>query len=156
VKETIIDDDQNDSLINELAELLNGTSDVKQDELENDQRNSAHQAILNEFPDMVVPQNVSRKSPQSFREITEKQIQLQNKEINNENEEEQGPPVNFEHLQQVNDKRPQTSYGGLSERKKSMQNNLRQMSSKVDNKKTDSDNPFGMKNRLSEMKHFFN
>jgi len=170
VKETIIEDDQNDSLINELADFLNGTSDAKQEETEHEQRQSLNQAILNEFHEIVVvPQtqlvnaNASRKSPQSFREITEKQILSQNNEINNqnekkdnENEEEQGPPVNFEYLQQVNDKRPQTSYGGLSARQKSLHNSLRQKSSKIDNKKGNNDNPFGMKNRLSEMKHFFN
>jgi hypothetical protein len=61
-------------------------------------------------------------------------------------------------MQQVNEKRPQTSYGGITARQKSLQNSLRQMSSKVenkDNKQGEMQNPFWIKNKLSQMKHFF-
>lgn len=40
------------------------------------------------------------------------------------------PRINFAQLQQVNSRRPQTSYGGISARQKSLQQSLRQMSSK--------------------------
>ncbi len=40
------------------------------------------------------------------------------------------PRINFAQLQEVNSKRPQTSYGGISARQKSLQNSLRQRSSK--------------------------
>lgn len=62
-------------------------------------------------------------------------------------------------MQLVNEKRPQTSYGGISARQKSLQNSLRQKSSKIESiegKKSDLSNPFGIKNKLSQMKHFFN
>ena len=41
------------------------------------------------------------------------------------------PNINFEHLACLNSERPQTSYGGISERKKSLQKNKRQQSSKL-------------------------
>jgi hypothetical protein len=61
-------------------------------------------------------------------------------------------------MQLVNEKRPQTSYGGITARQKSLQNSLRQKSSKVenkDNKQGELENPFGIKNKLSQIKHFF-
>jgi len=38
-------------------------------------------------------------------------------------------------LKKVNSQRPQTSYGGLSERQKNLQLSLRQISSKLENKR---------------------
>ena len=37
-------------------------------------------------------------------------------------------------MKHFNEKRPQTSHGGFEARQKSLQNSLRQMSSKIDNK----------------------
>jgi hypothetical protein len=117
----------------------------------------------------------TRNQPQrNFLEINEKQIissstnNLQNNNINNINnydDVEEGPPINYEHFQQVNSKRPQTSYGGISARQKSLQNSLRQMSSKIEDKceneitefnKGNFNNPFVMKNKLNQLKFNFN
>lgn len=45
-------------------------------------------------------------------------------------EEEVDPRINFEKINELNKQRPLTSYGGLMARKKSLQNSLRQQSSK--------------------------
>ena len=64
------------------------------------------------------------------------------------------PNLNFEKLAVINSARPQTSYGGISERKRSLQKNLRQQSSKM----FDRNIQFGMPmtqnqlvNKLSEL-----
>ncbi len=49
--------------------------------------------------------------------------------------------INFGRLQKVNSKRPQTSYGGLLARQKSLQKSLRQQSS----------NSYGRMNRNEEL-----
>jgi len=50
-------------------------------------------------------------------------------------------------LKKVNSQRPQTSYGGLSERQKSLQLSLRQIGSKLENNKKNNDEEY------SKLKH---
>jgi hypothetical protein len=48
--------------------------------------------------------------------------------VNNTDTETPDPRINFHHLQMVNMKRPQTSYGGISARQKNLQNSLKRKS----------------------------
>ena len=52
------------------------------------------------------------------------------------------PNINFEKLASLNSARPQTSYGGISERKRSLQKNMRQQSSKLCDRISSNDNNF--------------
>lgn len=130
-------------------------------------------AIINTDRQIQLDLKNTRNQPQrNFLEINEKQIissstnNLQNiNNIKNYEDVEDGPPINYEHFQQVNSKRPQTSYGGISARQKSLQNSLRQKSSKIEDKKEKENNifnkgsfinPFGIKNKLNQLKYFFN
>ena len=70
------------------------------------------------------------------KNINQQQIILEdskdnlNNSINNEEENkseddiEPDPRINFEHINQLNQKRPQTSYGGLNTRRKNLQTAL--------------------------------
>jgi len=94
-------DDQNDSLINDLADFLNGTSEKKQhindntnvDQVENDNNNSLNRAVvINDIEESNSDKHNefrSQKSPQNFREITEKQILQSTEMINNKYEAEE-------------------------------------------------------------------
>lgn len=127
--------------------------------------------INNESEDEIVPQQpkiTRNKAKMNFLEINEKQIiSSSTNNINNNiihhDDMEEGPPINYEHYQQVNCKRPQTSYGGISARQKSLQNSLRQMSSKNDDAQEKNKieynknlgNPFDLRNKLTKMKNLF-
>lgn len=77
-------DDQNDSLINELADFLNGTPnkyDYKESNVDHvNNENDLNKAIINDNSVEYINQN-SKKTQQNFREITEKQILQSNNEI---------------------------------------------------------------------------
>jgi hypothetical protein len=94
-------DDQNDSLINELADFLNGTSEKKQhindntnvDQVENDNNNSLNRAVvINDNEESISEKQKeykSQKIPNKFREITEKQILQSTQDINNKSQAEE-------------------------------------------------------------------
>ena len=84
-------DDQNDSLINELADFLNGTPNKYDEEnketnadLANNE-NDLNKAIINDPIEEPKKKNFL-KSQQNFREISEQQILQSNNEINNDQE----------------------------------------------------------------------
>ena len=128
--------------------------------------NNSDQPFLRE--EISYSRNTGQKN---FVEINEMQIissssnNLNNNNFINYNDVcEEGPPINYEHFQHVNSKRPQTSYGGLSARQKSLQNSIRQISSKNDEREenmisnSNNDfrknyiNTFGLKNKLNQIK----
>ena len=94
-----------------------------------------------------------------LKQKNEKKYEGEKEKIMEEEEEvEADPDINFERIAHVNSARPQTSYGGISDRKRSLQKSLRQQSSKIFNRNNFninpiSNNPFNMlsSNRLSEM-----
>lgn len=67
------------------------------------------------------------------------------------------PNLNFEKLASINSARPQTSYGGISERKRSLQKNLRQQSSRMfdrNNQFIGLGNQNQLVNKLSEIMNY--
>lgn len=88
-------DDQNDSLIDELADFLNGTPENKDNKMDKDNFNhienenniSLNKAIvINENEELSTDKHIksqNHKNPQSFIQITEKQILQSSQEINN-------------------------------------------------------------------------
>lgn len=179
-------------MIEELADFLNNenpskikkdTNTIRIDIEKHDNFKNSHEvntdqdnAVLNTDLHLHNDLKNTRNQPQrNFLEINEKQIissstnNLQNYNNNNNiinnDDIDEGPPINYEHFQQVNSKRPQTSYGGISARQKSLQNSLRHISSKLEEKKENEVsefnkgnfiNPFGMKNKLNQIKFNFN
>jgi len=170
-------DDQNDSLIDDLADFLNNENPKKRneekkiDEIEiQEENNQLDDALLeNNISDNQEQDNKILKSTRNVQQndfISINERQIVSSSTNNFNNlmscEEEGPPINYEHYQQVNSKRPQTSYGGISARQKSLQKNLKQKSMKEDGNVDGPDmnqfnqNPFAMKNKLCQIKYFFN
>jgi len=133
--------------------------------LDEDKLNNAVLKNDYELQKFDVETKKKRNLPQNeFFKINEKQIiSSSSSNVNNNynniygnDDGEEGPPINYEHFQQVNSKRPTTSYGGISARQKSLQNSLRQKSSRQDDKgEKNLINPFGMKNKLSKMNENF-
>ena len=178
-------------MIEELANFLNNdnTSKAKKECKEQDKLDLSKKDInnldnlinINDYEQPFIAEeikNTRNTAQKNFLEINEKQIissstnNLNNNNLINYNDVcEEGPPINYEHFQQVNSKRPQTSYGGLSARQKSLQNSLRQLSSKYDDRQENNYhinpnnnidfrknyiNPFEMKNKLNQIKYLFN
>ena len=91
-------EENNDSFIDELTDILN--------DVNNNKNINQQQIILEDSKDNL------------------------NNSINNEEENkseddiEPDPRINFEHINQLNQKRPQTSYGGLNTRRKNLQTAL--------------------------------
>ena len=92
-------EENNDSFIDELTDILN--------DINNNKNINQQQIILEDSKDNL------------------------NNSINNEEENkseddiEPDPRINFEHINQLNQKRPQTSYGGLNTRRKNLQTALK-------------------------------
>ena len=92
-------EENNDSFIDELTDILN--------DVNNNKNINQQQIILEDSKDNL------------------------NNSINNEEENkseddiEPDPRINFEHINQLNQKRPQTSYGGLNTRRKNLQTALK-------------------------------
>ena len=95
-------EENNDSFIDELTDILN--------DVNNNNKNS-NQIILEDSKDN---QNNSIKDDDDDDD--------KNK---SEEDREPDPRINFEHINQLNQKRPQTSYGGLNTRRKNLQTALK-------------------------------
>ena len=112
--------DQNDSLIEELADFLNNenpSKSIKEQENLNKlekslEENVLDKAVINidsDHPNIVEEKKVTRnKAQMNFLEINEKQIiSSSTNNLNNNNiminyeDFEEGPPINYEHFQQV-------------------------------------------------------
>ena len=84
----------------------------------NEENNSP---FINELNDLSSNQNIKEDIQSLYQEQGKKEIDECNK--NNENDDdnkERDPRINFEHINQVNKSRPQTSYGGLNMRRKNL------------------------------------
>jgi len=107
----------------------------------------------------VESKNTRNHACNDFIQINEKQIISSStnyvNNVMNRNEDE-GLPINYEHFQQVTSKRPQTSYGGIVDRQKSLQKSLQQKSYKSEAEDNNFMGSYGMKNRLWQVKYHFN
>ena len=91
-------EENNDSFIDELTDILN--------DVNNNKNINQQQIILEDSKD-----NLNNS--------------INDEENKSEDDIEPDPRINFEHINQLNQKRPQTSYGGLNTRRKNLQTALK-------------------------------
>ena len=91
-------EENNDSFIDELTDILN--------DVNNNKNINQQQIILEDSKD-----NLNNS--------------INDEENKSEDDIEPHPRINFEHINQLNQKRPQTSYGGLNTRRKNLQTALK-------------------------------
>jgi hypothetical protein len=92
-------EENNDSFIDELTDILNNVNNNKNKNI------NQQQIILEDSKD-----NLNNS--------------MNDEENKSEDDIEPDPRINFEHINQLNQKRPQTSYGGLNTRRKNLQTAL--------------------------------
>ena len=92
-------EENNDSFIDELTDILNNVNNNKNKNI------NQQQIILEDSKD-----NLNNS--------------INDEENKSEDDIEPDPRINFEHINQLNQKRPQTSYGGLNTRRKNLQTAL--------------------------------
>ena len=93
-------EENNDSFIDELTDILNNVNNNKNKNI------NQQQIILEDSKD-----NLNNS--------------INDEENKSEDDIEPDPRINFEHINQLNQKRPQTSYGGLNTRRKNLQTALK-------------------------------